>query len=206
MGNKPRPTGRVKPKPIFRAEARRQMQRRLALAAAAVVGVAALVLVVASTGDDGDVTSGGETAAPQGTVTVEVAAAEHVRGSVDYELDPPAGGDHNAIWQNCGFYRDPIIPELAVHSMEHGAVWITHAPDLPEDQVQRLQELAQQSYVLVSPYERLDEPVVASAWGRQLRVDDADDERLDQFVRAFRQGEQAPEPGAPCTGGEGEPQ
>ncbi len=57
------------------------------------------------------------------------------------------------------------------------------------------------TYTLLSPYPDLPVPVVASAWGRQLRLTGADDPRLVQFVRAYRLGQQAPEPGAPCTGG-----
>jgi hypothetical protein len=52
--------------------------------------------------------------------------------------------------------------------------------------------------VLVSPYEGLPAPVIASSWGRQLRLDSAADERLGEFVRRFRV--LAPEPNAPCAG------
>ena len=34
-------------------------------------------------------------------------------------------GEHNPVWQNCGFYNKPVRDESAVHSLEHGAVWIT---------------------------------------------------------------------------------
>ena len=49
--------------------------------------------------------------------------------------------------------------------------------------------------------EDIPTPVVASAWGRQIQLDDADDERLDQFIRRFRLGPEALEPGASCAGG-----
>lgn len=45
--------------------------------------------------------------------------------------------------------------------------------------------------------EDIPTPVVASAWGRQIQLDDADDERLDQFIRRFRLSPEALEPGAP---------
>lgn len=124
-----------------------------------------------------------------------------------YPHTPPVGGDHAPIWQNCGFYAEPIRPELGVHSLEHGAVWITFGPGLPPPQLERLQELARrQPYVLVSPWpEALTTPVVASAWERQLRLPSAADVRLEQFVASFAEGPQMPEPGAPCTGGEGSP-
>jgi uncharacterized protein DUF3105 len=67
---------------------------------------------------------------------------DHVKGSVDYRQGPPVGGDHASIWQNCGFYSGPVRNETAVHSMEHGAVWITYRPGLPTEQVDKLRELA----------------------------------------------------------------
>ena len=67
---------------------------------------------------------------------------DHVKGSVDYMQSPPVGGDHASIWQNCGFYSEPVRNETAVHSMEHGAVWITYRPGLPTEQVDKLRELA----------------------------------------------------------------
>lgn len=53
---------------------------------------------------------------------------------------PPAGGEHFNIWQNCGIYAEPIESGNAVHSMEHGALWITYSPDLPSDQVATLED------------------------------------------------------------------
>jgi hypothetical protein len=132
----------------------------------------------------------------------QVTERAHVQGSVDYPQIPPVGGNHAPIWQNCGFYDVQIASEHAVHSMEHGAVWITYRSDLPADQIGMLRNLAQnKTYVLVSPMSELPAPVVASAWGRQLLVGSADDPSLKQFVGAFWKGEQAPESGGPCTGG-----
>ena len=124
---------------------------------------------------------------------------------MDYPQSPPVGGPHNPIWQNCGFYSKPVRNEYAVHSMEHGAVWITYRPDLPKDQVEKIKSLTQKGYVLASQYPGLPAPVVASAWGKQLQLNSTNDPRLEQFVRAYRQGPQTPEPGAPCRGGVGSP-
>ena len=127
---------------------------------------------------------------------------EHTSGDVDYEQSPPAGGEHNPVWQNCGYYDSPVRDETAVHSQEHGAVWVTYSPDLPQDQVTELRDIAEsQSYVLVSPYPDLESPVVASAWGKQVSLDGADDPALENFIQAYQQGPQTPEPGAICTGG-----
>ncbi len=133
-------------------------------------------------------------------------AGEHTQGDVDYEQNPPVGGEHNPIWQNSGFYDQPIRDENAVHTLEHGAVWITYSPNLPQGQVDKLRDLAgSQIYALVSPYPGLGSPIVASAWGKQLSLQGAGDPDLERFMRAYSQGPQAPELGAACTGGLGQP-
>jgi putative peptide zinc metalloprotease protein len=143
---------------------------------------------------------------PDGIQSFQIAEREHVRSMVTYAQTPPVGGNHAPEWQNCGFYTDELESAYAVHSMEHGAVWITYQSDLPRDQIDRLKQLAQrQTHVLVSPYPGLMAPVVVSAWGRQMVLDSADDARLSQFVGVFRLGAQAPEQGAPCSGGLGRP-
>jgi hypothetical protein len=118
---------------------------------------------------------------------------------------PPTGNVHNPQWQNCGIYIEPVAAEYAIHSMEHGAVWITYHPDLPADQVAALQEQVRgESYLILSPYPDQEVEVVLTAWDVQLQVESADDERIDQFIDRYRRA-RAPEPGAPCTGGVGRP-
>lgn len=155
-------------------------------------------------------------AAPiEGEDTVDVGSAGHVDGEVPEEQKalvetdgggalPPVGGDHSPAVQNCGFYTEPVRDENAVHSLEHGAVWLAYRPDLDQSQVDRLRTIAAENgYVLVSPYPDLAVPVVATAWGVQLQVDSVEDERVAPFLERYVQGEQTPEPGAPCSGGVG---
>ena len=130
----------------------------------------------------------------------------HVTGPVTYPQTPPAGGDHNPTWLNCGIYTSPVPNENGVHDLEHGAVWVTYRPDLPKADVAALTRLATgQPYLDLSPYPGLPAPVVVSAWGVQLRLTGVDDPRLAAFVKKYKQGPQTPEPGAPCTGGVGTP-
>src|SRR4029079_6621862 len=74
----------------------------------------------------------------QAVKTASYPAGQHVAGSILYAENPPIGGQHNVVWQNCGIYDAPIHNEHAVHSLEHGAIWITYRPDLAADQVQKL--------------------------------------------------------------------
>ena len=119
---------------------------------------------------------------------------------------PPAGGVHDPVWQNCGIYEEPLVTPNVVHSMEHGAVWITYQPDLPADEVAAIQDAIRgQNFLVVSPYPEQRSPIVLTGWGVQLELDSPDDERFDTFIERYRVGPNTPERGAACTNGIGEP-
>lgn len=128
---------------------------------------------------------------------------DHQSGKLKYATTPPAGGDHNAAWQTCTgvVYDRPIPDEHAVHSLEHGAVWITHSPDLTETQVAKLAEkVTGRDYTMLSPFEGQKSPISLQAWGYQLKLDSVDDERIDEFLSTYRIAA-SQEPGATCSGG-----
>jgi hypothetical protein len=144
---------------------------------------------------------------PPGVQHFDNLSRNHVNNPVQYPQNPPVGGDHNPIWLNCGIYSSPVPSENAVHSMEHGSVWITYQPNLPANEVSALQKLVgKNTYVILSPYPGLPAPIVASAWGVQAKYTSASDPNLAQFMHYYRQGPQTPEQGASCTGGTGTPQ
>ena len=53
-----------------------------------------------------------------------ITSREHTDENVDYPTIPPVGGDHLGIWHTCGIYKVELLDEAAVHSLEHGAVWV----------------------------------------------------------------------------------
>lgn len=143
---------------------------------------------------------------PEGTQVIDVGAPTHVEGQIYQPTEVPAGGEHNSIWANCGYYDTPVPAENAVHSLEHGAVWITFEPDLGSDQIDTLRGFSRPAEkVLISPVEGQGSPIIATAWGHQLELTDAGDPRLDQFVTEFAGSLNAPEPGGGCSGGVGNP-
>jgi Protein of unknown function (DUF3105) len=137
-----------------------------------------------------------------GTAGASALSHDHVAGPVTYAVTPPVGGPHNPVWMNAGVYTKPIPSERAVHNLEHGAVWITYRPDLPSSQVDRLVTLFKKQSMIAEPQDGgrsnrfmdlspwadndLPAPIVISAWGYQLRVQSADDPRLQQFIDTFR--------------------
>jgi hypothetical protein len=190
---------------LKKQQARDKRNRTIGISVASVVGVAAIALVITFV-----VTSAVPKVDPsdisiKGMQTFDGLTATHVTTAVDYDaeygMNPPAGGNHNQAWLNCGVYTEPQQNENAVHALEHGAVWVTYDPEaLGDAEVQKLQDSIPSTYMLLTPYPDLPAPVVASAWGYQVELDGVDDPRLGQFIDKFRQSPDAPEPGAACTG------
>lgn len=162
-------------------------------------GAMVVVLIIAVVYIASDVSGNpqGVAEAPAGTEYFTIGDAAHTDAPVQYAQTPPAGGPHNPTPLQCRAYDVPVSNENAVHSLEHGAVWITYQPDLDESQIGDLEGFARRRDVLVSPYPGLDSPVVLTTWGTQLRLDSANGDLIDQFIRAF-QHRTAPENNVGC--------
>ncbi|SDE47944.1 DUF3105 domain-containing protein [Rhodococcus tukisamuensis] len=142
-----------------------------------------------------------------GVVKKDYPAALHVAATqrVAYDQSPPFGGPHDATWATCTgiVYPTAIRTENAVHSLEHGAVWIAYNPDkVSSDDLDTLKtKVDGKAYMLMSPYPGLDSPISLQSWGHQLKVDSADDKRINEFVAALRLNNFGayPEKGASCS-------
>jgi hypothetical protein len=139
-----------------------------------------------------------------GIQTFDYAAGQdHVTTPVQYKESPPVGGPHDGNWADCTgtVYDVDIRHENAVHSLEHGAVWITYNPDdLSAADIAKLAALVDgESGRLLSPYVGLDSPISLQSWNHQLKVDSASDKRIKQFADFLtRNGDFFPEVGASC--------
>ena len=138
-----------------------------------------------------------------GAEIYEYEGGQHDDNPISYDQSPPVGGPHANMWADCTgtVYDVDIRHENAVHSLEHGAVWITYDPDaLSDDDVAKLAELVDGvSGRMLSPYVGLDSPISVQSWGHQLKVDNADDKRIKQFADLMTyKADSFPEPGATC--------
>jgi hypothetical protein len=188
-----------------RKQKRAKRNRTIGIVAASVGGAAVIALVITLIVVNSQPKPDPDSIEIEGLQTFAELPANHVTTSVDYEAlygaNPPAGGDHNQVWLNCGIYSEPQPNENAVHSLEHGAVWVTYdASAITGDELEELQDAVPNTYSIVSPYDGLDAPIVASAWGAQVELDSVDDPRLEQFVDKFWRSPDLPEQGAACTG------
>ena len=128
---------------------------------------------------------------------------KHVDNVVNYEQNPPAGGAHNPEWADCTgtVYPLQIKNENAVHSLEHGAVWLSYDPALvTADDIAILTQLTQgKDFMMLSPYPSQGAPVSVQSWGHQLTITSADDSRATAFIDGFRLNPTfTPELGATC--------
>jgi hypothetical protein len=110
---------------------------------------------------------------------------------------PPAGGPHYAQPAPAGMYARPVPDGHAIHSLEHGIVWISYRPDLlSAEDLEALTAVAQAHArdVLMSP--RPENAAAASvvSWGRRLNLaSPVTRAAVEAFV--VTNVDQAPEPG-----------
>lgn len=184
-------------------EARAKRNRRIAIWSSVAGGIAVVALLVTAivlTPQPVAYSAGGEGVEIDGVQTYDNESL-HVEGTVDYPQTPPAGGEHNQVWLNCGVYDQPVPNENAVHSLEHGALWVTYDPALGDGQLKALRAKLPSTYVVLSPFDGLPSPIVLSGWNTQLEIEDADDPRIAEFFEEYWKSQDVPEPGALCTGG-----
>lgn len=197
-----------------RAEQARERRNRLLTIGASVAVVTALVVggvVLVRSQDDGGSTTadssnpGHWTTGKDGVKTWSSKLSQtHVTKTVKYPMTPPAGGDHDKVWMNCNgdVYTKELNNMNAVHSLEHGSVWVTYTSKAKKADVAALAAKVKQTpYTLMSPYEDQAAPIMLTAWGHQRTVTSASDPNVAKFFETYVQGEQTPEKGATCSGG-----
>lgn len=107
--------------------------------------------------------------------------------AVLYGTPTPTSGTHAASSPRCGIFTQQMPAELAVHSLEHGAVVIWYLPSLAVDEISGLEAIVSRfdDRVILSPNAELTDPVVATAWTRLKAYDGADPE-IEQFIETYR--------------------
>ncbi len=133
-----------------------------------------------------------------------VKGSQHQAGAIQYQQSPPVAGPHNGVIQNCmgDVYDAPIANEHAVHSLEHGTVWVTYKAGLPAAEVEKLAAKVRGTQkTMLSPVDGMTSNISLQAWGYQLKLDSADDPRIDEFIKALRVNASIEGPTAACDGG-----
>lgn len=199
-----RATQRLEKVEAYKKEQARKARNRSIGIWSAIIGSVAVVALVVTTivltaPKSASYSAGSSGAKIEGVQTFENTAG-HVQGAVTYAQTPPAGGEHNPAWLNCGVYTEQPPSENAVHALEHGAIWVTYNPSMSDADVEKLRSKLPSTYVILSPFKGLPSEVVLSGWNVQLQVDSVDDARIAEFMEEYWRSEKVPEPGASCSG------
>jgi hypothetical protein len=140
-----------------------------------------------------------------GIINTDGLGRNHTESAVNYPGQatmPPVGGNHNPLPESCQVYTQPIANEHAVHSLEHGAVWVTYNPDkVSAADIAKLKSLVNGNpFQLMSPYPGLKSAISLQAWGEQVFLKKASDSRVKRFLELFTTPAWNLEPGKACTG------
>lgn len=113
---------------------------------------------------------------------------------IDYNSDPPAGGEHYATTQPAGNYDKAPPDGNLVHSLEHGAVILWYNPDkIKGSELEALKKVfsSASGKRIMTPRENMQSPVAVSSWGRVLKLEKIDEAKILDFFDTNR--DRAPE-------------
>src|SRR3989344_5124535 len=116
---------------------------------------------------------------------------EHIEVGVQhpaYNSNPPSGGWHYTVTAKKKYYDEPILDGYALHNLEHGDVWITYNPRVPQEVKDELKKFAF-SKVLISPREENETDIALVAWERvdAFNLDGGVlEERINDFIKRYR--------------------
>jgi len=117
------------------------------------------------------------------------ADSDHTNDPVVYESTPPTTGDHSPSAAPCGVHATQIPDGLFVHSLEHGAVGILYNPQ--EVDVSTIRDIEAKvdefdDRTISAPYAGTETPITLTSWTRLLRLDEYDEDTIDEYLAAFR--------------------
>ncbi len=115
---------------------------------------------------------------------------------IQYNSNPPAGGNHYATTAHGGVYDVAPPDGNLVHSLEHGAVILWYRDDLSKADFEKLKKIFNQTSGkgIMTPRKSLDVSIALSSWGRVLKLQTIDEKQIKAFFETNmnRAPEQAP--------------
>lgn len=116
---------------------------------------------------------------------------EHINVGVShpaYNSNPPASGWHYDQPARTGVYSQELPDEQIVHNLEHGHVWISYKPDLDQDSINKLIDIAKDygTKIIITPRSKNDNQIALAAWEYLLTLDSVDEPLIHAFINAHR--------------------
>lgn len=117
---------------------------------------------------------------------------EHVESGHqhEYNSNPPTSGWHFAVPSDWGVYKEELPDGTLIHNLEHGGIWISYKPGISEELRSKLESFYERygRKVIVTPRAGNDTDIAVAAWTHldKFNAPEYSDERVDKFIRAFR--------------------
>lgn len=162
----------------------------IAIVVIAVVGGIGYLL---ATSDSSDRVVLGEEIANQGASHINTGSQHE-----PYNSNPPTSGPHYSSPAECRVYDEEVIDEAVIHSLEHGAVWVSYKDKSNTALVNQLKGVVEKNSgkVILSPRAANDSEIALVSWTRILKLADFDGDQIAEFIKVNRSN--SPEPLAPC--------
>lgn len=142
----------------------------------------------------------------EGTVEYKIQSRRHVASGTlvtNYNSNPPSSGDHWASPAKNGIYDKQLPDEQLIHDLEHGYVWISYRPKskssestseatnvsgASDEVIKELKKIAEADNwkVILEPREKNDSMIALVSWGRVLKLDKPDYDKIKNFIRTYR--------------------
>jgi len=105
-----------------------------------------------------------------------------------YNSNPPTSGQHWPQPAPWGIYDEEQSDEQLVHNLEHGGVNVFYKLELPKEQVSRLEDLVRpyRVKVILAPRGANETLVALTSWGRILKLNEFDEEKIKTFIKNNR--------------------
>ena len=120
-----------------------------------------------------------------------------------YTSNPPTSGPHyNAPGFGpiaCKAYDTEVSDQGVIHNLEHGGIWISYKDKNNTSLKKELDSFAEKNTkVVVSPRPKDDSEIAVAAWGRLLKLNSFDGQKIQDFIDLYKNSSNAPEPIAGC--------
>ena len=105
---------------------------------------------------------------PDASVGYQNQGQTHIREGAahpEYNSNPPTSGWHRTNPARLGFYNEELPDEALIHNLEHGEIWISYKPSVPDAVKEQLKEFLGPR-VIITKREKNDTDIAIAAWTR----------------------------------------
>jgi len=127
----------------------------------------------------------------EGTQDFDIVGRSHIAQGTEgsgYNSEPPTSGPHWGNPAKNGIYDTPLPDQQLIHNLEHGHIWISYKSEVGEEVINKLKEIVKEDdwKVVLAPRDKNETKIVLAAWGRVLKMEEPEYEKIKDFIKTYR--------------------